>query len=112
MTSGGIATEKKLAANLHHCKGDGAAVGRAAASSQLVENDKGTTLELKLKPEFGGSIYRQVAWRRIEAVSSISTMKVLWPSMILSLAPTRVNTRSTTDNLQPRQHVCQRHDSC
>jgi hypothetical protein len=53
-----------------------------------------------------GITYRQEAWRRIDAVSSISTMKVLCPSMILSLAPTRVNTRSTTDSLQTRENAC------
>lgn len=60
MTSGGIATEKKLAANLHHCKGDGAAVGRAAASSQLVEYDQRTASQLLLQPNTGAAKYRRV----------------------------------------------------
>ena len=41
-----------------------------------------------------------VAFFRIEAVSSSSTMNVLWPSRILSDAPKRVNTRSTGCKVQ------------
>ena len=41
-----------------------------------------------------------VAFFRIEAVSSNSTMNVLWPSRILSDAPKRVKTRSTGCKVQ------------
>ncbi len=45
---------------------------------------------------------RPVAWRRMWAVSCISTMNVLCPRRIWSLAPTRVKTRSTRAILASR----------
>ena len=39
---------------------------------------------------------RGAAWRRMLAVSTISTMKVLWPAARSSCAPTRVKMRSTS----------------
>jgi hypothetical protein len=42
---------------------------------------------------------RAVAWLRMFAVSSISTMKVLWPVAMSSWAPIRVKIRSTRPTL-------------
>ena len=67
--------------------------GMYSTTAQAMEGHRRCWCRARSHP--GSSRLRCVAWCRMLAVSTISTMKVDWPAWISSLAPMRVKMRST-----------------